>query len=165
MPSPQAGAVLGRREMAGVDMTATVAFRVERGEVDSILDLLSRCGFIVMSTTSIPQRVTVVVQKPINASEATRLVNDLLAPLGYVGAIRPAESVKGTILQLMSLGSSKFYNRTGLLGDGRMSEVAQEGKSKAPRTPLDVLLPNLLESPDQYEVRMGAVRALEKAEP
>jgi general secretion pathway protein D len=85
-------------------------FQFENATVDEVLaEMSARFGFIVVKTQSILNRVTIRVPNPVHADEAVRLLNDVLAPIGY--ATRETHAGEGadgkTTLRIAGLSFGK----------------------------------------------------------
>jgi hypothetical protein len=114
-PPGMSGPVPAVEGWAGVDMNATMTFRYENATVPAIMaEMSQRFGFIAMLDFPIVARLTAQAPQPMNAAESVAMLNSLLNPIGYASVQIPAQSVKGTILRVMTTSEARVFLQVGL---------------------------------------------------
>jgi type II secretory pathway component GspD/PulD (secretin) len=106
---------------AGADLPSgapTMKFQFVETPVETILDEISaRLGIEIDRAEPVPGRISIIVPQPVDADEALRLLNSILAPAQYT-AVR--------LHRLNADGTPRLAVRIGTIRDGRKGSIPVE---------------------------------------
>ncbi len=115
-PMPQDRVRPAVKDWTGVDMDATMSMRLTDVRVDQIISQISeKFGFIVMREIVLPYPVTIQNPQPVKVQEALDLLNAALLPMQFEVVAVPSESVKGTVLRVLTKRDAVSYRRRGTI--------------------------------------------------